>query len=335
MTIKTYDKEYRATLTCVGAAMLLFILLFNLLIPCGMIIVETFEYSLDEKSVYIIDSIVQSAAYMLSFSIPAVFFYMISKKRSYRAVWTDVRLDRKFPLMLFGVIAVCLAMAYINHYIMEIFDYSSFYDLYMKDDPLDENYKLILAVISTALVPALCEEYLFRGVVLTNLLPYGKVSAVMVSAILFGFMHQNPGQILYTTIAGIALGLVYVRTKSLWGGVLIHFFNNLFSVFEQLITDRLPYESANKICSVVETVVFIVGFICIVGLICIERKNKNDFSSGAFGVVAEPDENYIERPLSKAGIKTMFTSPTMIIFVCISCAEMLLYVLMALGVIAL
>ena len=54
MTIKTYDKEYRATLTCVGAAMLLFILLFNLLIPCGMIIVETFEYSLDEKSVYII-----------------------------------------------------------------------------------------------------------------------------------------------------------------------------------------------------------------------------------------------------------------------------------------
>ena len=335
MLAKTYEKEYKNTLTRIGGAMLLFILLFNLLNPMGLIVVQMLEHRLDAKAIYIIDSVISSAAYMLSFSIPAMFFYMISKNHSPRGVWTEVRMDRRLPLMLVGVIAVCLATAYINYYIMEIFNYSSFYDMYLPDDPLDENYKLILAIISTALVPALCEEYLFRGVILTNLLPYGKISAVVISAVLFGIMHQNPGQILYTTVAGIALGLVYVHTRSLWGGVLIHFFNNLFSVFEQLLSDRLHAETANKICYIIEAVVFVAGLVCIVILILTNRKQKKDFSSGSFGVVYEPDGNYIERPLRRGGIGTMFASPTIIIFACISFAEMLLYIFMALGVISL
>ena len=330
-----YEREYKSTLTRIGWAMLMFVLLFNLLIPGGALISEILNSRFDAKTVYIADSIIQSAAYMLSFSIPAMFFYGISKKHSPRAVWTNVRLDKKFPLMMVGTIAICLAMAYVNYFIMEIFDYSTFYDLYMQDDPLDENYKLILAIISTALVPALCEEYLFRGVFLTNLMPYGKVTAVVVSSLLFGLMHQNGGQIIYTTVAGIALGLVYVRTRSLWGGMLIHFFNNLFSVFEQLISDRLVYEQANMICTVMEAVIFIVGIVCVIVLICTERKNKRTFDESGFGTIVEPDENYVERPLKKAGIGKMFTSPTILIFLIISVAQMILYVLLALGVMSL
>ncbi len=326
-----YEKEYKGTLTRIGWAMLMFVLMFNLLIPVGALITELLAGQFDEKTVYIVDSIIQSAAYMLSFSIPAMFFYSISKKHSPKPVWTRVRLDKKFPLMLVGTIAVCLAMAYVNYLVMEFFDYSTFYDLYLPDDPLDENYKLILAVISTALVPALCEEYLFRGVILTNLMPYGKVNAVIISSLLFGLMHQNGGQIIYTTVAGIALGLVYVRTRSLWGGMLIHFFNNLFSVFEQLLTDRLVYDKANMICTIMETVIFVVGVICIIVLICAERRNNRTFDDSGFGVVVEADENYIERPLKRGGIGKMFTSPTILIFLIISVLQMVLYVLLALG----
>lgn len=330
-----YEKEYKRTLTRIGWAMLMFVLMFNLLIPLGALIPEMLNNSCNSKTIYIVDSVIQSAAYMLSFSIPAMFFYGISKKHSPRAVWTNVRLDKKFPLMLVGTIAVCLAMAYVNHFIMEIFNYSTFYDLYTKNDPLDENYKLILAVISTALVPALCEEYLFRGVFLTNLMPYGKITAVVISSLLFGLMHQNGGQIIYTTVAGIALGLVYVRTRSLWGGMLIHFFNNLFSVFEQLLTDRLAYAQANMICTVMETVIFAVGIVSIIILICAERKNKRTFEDSGFGVVVEADENYTERPIKNGGISKMFTSPTILIFLIISVAQMILYVLLALGVFSL
>ena len=335
MFFETYDKEYKSTLTRIGGSMLLFLLLFDLLIPLGMDISQIFENYLDAKSVYIIDSIIGSVAYMLSFSIPAIFFYIISPKRSCRAVWTEARMDRRAPLMLVGVIAVSLAMSHINYYILDLLDYYSYYDMYMQNDVLDENYKLILAIISTALVPALCEEYLFRGVILTNLLPYGKTSAVFISAILFGFMHQNPGQMLYTTVAGVALGLVYIKTKSMWCGVLIHFFNNLYSVFNQLLADRLPEATADKICSIVEAAVFVVGFVCIIALILIDRHSKRDFSNGSFETVGEQCEEYIEKPISKGGIRTMFTSPTMIIFICISCAEMILRMLVSWGVIRL
>lgn len=327
-----YDKEYRNLMLRIGFAMLMFLLLINTLFAGADVLGAELEQIMDGKSAYILKSLIQSAAYLTVFLVPVGFFKLISGKRKTCPVYNAVRLGKQFPLMLVAGIAVVVSMAYINSYIMEWVGFD--YDLFVSE-PIDANYKLILTVISSALVPACCEEYLFRGMVLSNVLPYGKTNAIVVSAVLFGLMHQNPAQMLYATAAGIVLGLVYVRTRSIWGGVLIHFFNNLISVIQQLLFDRMVYERANTICVIMEVSIVALGVICAVILLCSERRRKREFNDSGFGVVLEPDEGYVECPLSGGRATKMFFSPTMIIFIVIACSQMALYMLLSWGVLSL
>ncbi len=322
------EKDYRSVMLRIGSAMLLFLVLFQGLNAVLFFINILTAPVLSEKGAVIFNDILYDAVYLFSFLFPAGFFYMISKNKHTEKVMTEVRLGKSYPLMLLAGLAAIFAAAYINSSIMEVFNYSEFMESLFSED-LSENYLLMLSIIRTALVPAFCEEFLFRGAILSNLLPYGKNTAVLASAVLFALMHQNGGQLFYAFVAGIVLGLIYVRTRSIWGGVLLHFFNNLMSIIEQLVFNRLGNDAATAVCTYIEALIFALGIASAVILFVIERKRKKDFSESAFGVMLEPDENYIDKPLAPGRAARLFFSPTVIIFTCISASEMIIYILLA------
>ena len=77
-----------------------------------------------------------------------------------------------------------------------------------------------------ALTPAICEETMFRGLVLSGLRKWGKWPAVLTSAFLFALAHASIYRLLPTLLLGILLGLVVWRTGSILCGVVIHALNN-------------------------------------------------------------------------------------------------------------
>lgn len=83
-----------------------------------------------------------------------------------------------------------------------------------------------------AITPAICEEFLFRGFVLSSLHRYSATWAVCLSAILFGLMHVLTSNMLAierffpTTFMGLLLGWIAIRTGSLWPGVFLHALHN-------------------------------------------------------------------------------------------------------------
>ncbi len=89
---------------------------------------------------------------------------------------------------------------------------------------------LLLDVIVYAVVPAVMEEALLRGVVLQTLRPMGNGVAVTVSAVMFGLMHGNLAQVPYAMLMGVVLGAVFVYTDDLRLTVLIHAIANALSV---------------------------------------------------------------------------------------------------------
>ncbi len=102
---------------------------------------------------------------------------------------------------------------------------------------------LLLNLIGTALLPALLEELLFRGMMLGALRPQGDKAAVIVSAIFFGLIHGNVLQVPFATILGLILGWLTVRTGSIVPAVLLHFVNNATSVLLEFVgcyTDSEP-----------------------------------------------------------------------------------------------
>jgi sodium transport system permease protein len=91
-----------------------------------------------------------------------------------------------------------------------------------------------VAILLFAAVPAICEEIAFRGFILTGLERGHRTrSAVLLSALLFGFMHVLVSlfqQLFNATLLGLVLGLLAVRSRSILPGILFHFINNALGV---------------------------------------------------------------------------------------------------------
>lgn len=86
-------------------------------------------------------------------------------------------------------------------------------------------------IIAAVIVAPIGEEIIFRGMITKLLLEeYRPTKAIIISALIFGIIHFNPAQIPGAIIAGILLGWLYYKTRSVIPGIILHFINNAASV---------------------------------------------------------------------------------------------------------
>lgn len=88
----------------------------------------------------------------------------------------------------------------------------------------------IYSFISVVIMAPVLEELIVRGVILDGLLKrYNPLKAILLSSLIFGLMHLNPWQFLSAFIAGLYLGWIYYRIKSIIPCIMIHSVNNLIA----------------------------------------------------------------------------------------------------------
>lgn len=92
--------------------------------------------------------------------------------------------------------------------------------------PMDNFGWFILNVLLLAVLPAICEELMFRGIIFNGMIEMGESSAVFFSAFLFALFHGNASQTIYQFILGIVLAYTVVLTKNLVCAMILHFTNN-------------------------------------------------------------------------------------------------------------
>lgn len=86
-----------------------------------------------------------------------------------------------------------------------------------------------LIVLLVVVIAPVVEELIFRGVLLQRwATKWGMRRALVGSSVLFGLLHVNNPVGL--TLFGLAMGLAYVRTRSLWVPIVCHGLNNLAGV---------------------------------------------------------------------------------------------------------
>ncbi len=90
---------------------------------------------------------------------------------------------------------------------------------------------LIIKILCNAIAIPLLEELLMRGIIAGQIyFFYGPATAVIVSTICFGILHNNIVQFIYAVIIGALLGALYVRTKRVSLCVLAHGLINLIAI---------------------------------------------------------------------------------------------------------
>ncbi len=281
----------------------------------------------DNTSIDLIFRMGECVSYFVSFVLPVVLFNKMNKNAE-REIYEPEESERATPLnsiFLFGIgLGLTTMAAYVNYFVVNaLWDYSDFSQEYLWNVEFEYPYQIVIYFISVAIIPPVVEELLFRGAICKSLTVYGKTTAVVISAILFALMHSNAEQLIYTLVAGVFLGIIYVETKSIIFPILLHFVNNAFSAVEQIVYETGSPMEYSKVSNTFDIITWVFMAISLVGfLLSILKK-------GSFirPITMKPDENGEPvAPLSVAEKISGFFTIKMILFIIYSFAAMAYFI---------
>lgn len=330
--MNVYDKEYKGMTLRLGFAVLLMFVLLQVLMTLLGLAQIVFYSVVNEKIANLLYWGLYNVFYFASFMLPVPFFALISAKKQTEKMFFAPNFGKDFFLMAIATVGIITAVGQVNSLLLAPFSgESSSTDILLELIAPDKGYMVVLVFIMLVIVPPFCEEFLFRGLVLGNLLPYGKGVAIVGSALLFGAMHQSYSQFLYTVAAGILLGALYVESRSIWPSTIVHMLNNMLSFAQMIIVARVQDQMlANRIVICMNLAVIFAGLLCLVILVLKRRAKADSFdqSRSLFGVTPERWQFEQPRELSPGVAVRGFFSPSIIVFIGLSLVMAMLNLLL-------
>ena len=249
-----------------GIAFSLAAVLPNLLSIIFLIAVGTGDYAQTDWYLYVSYLLPQ-----LSFAITAIWFLFYTKTPVKNAVKNQKSKPRYFLIALFLQVGLFF-LSQLNALFLQFLGNFGYEDAGIRLPSMD-GVGFLGVLIVVALLPAIFEEIMFRGVLLRGLKSFGEVGSILLCGALFALYHQNPAQTLYQFCCGAAFALIAVRSGSVLPTVLSHFFNNALI----LMLTKFGVES---FMTPVMSFILILSPICLIAslvwLFALDKKEKGE-----------------------------------------------------------
>ncbi|MBR2590429.1 MAG: CPBP family intramembrane metalloprotease [Clostridia bacterium] len=171
-------------------------------------------------------------------------------------------------------LTICIGANIVVNVIISIFEYFG-YTLSQQSDAMakpQSAFAVIITLVSTAIMPALLEEFAIRGVILQPARRYGMAFSIISSSVIFGIMHGNLIQAPFAFIVGMCFAFFVIKCNSLWIGIILHFMNNAFSVIINFLSEKLPEATLNLTYYIIVGVVALAGIACFVVLLITDKQ---------------------------------------------------------------
>ncbi len=138
---------------------------------------------------------------------------------------------------------------------------------------------LVLALL-LAVLPAICEEIMFRGFLFGTMRTYAKrLTAILVVSAIFGIYHMSLIRFITTSLLGIIFAYAVSETDSIFCSMLMHFCNNLVSVlmmkYQKEMKEVLPVLFKETLGVTDVCIVFIVSAAAVLCGLWLLRKSRS------------------------------------------------------------
>lgn len=107
--------------------------------------------------------------------------------------------------------------------------------------PINTFYWFVINIILLAIIPAIMEEIIFRGMIYNGLREKGVIIATLFSAIMFAIIHLSVKQLIFPFVMGIVFCLVLEKTGSIIYTMIVHFCNNFIVLLISYISTKVGY----------------------------------------------------------------------------------------------
>ena len=199
-------------------------------------------------------------------------------------------------LLIFGLL---FSLNSLNDLLVKLFELMGYTRKPPDNIPDFSGWNVLPALIALAVLPAIAEEVLFRGILLNGAQSgTGSILAIVFSGLCFSLYHGSVEQTIYQFICGCLFAFLAVRSHSIAPSIVIHFLNNAIIIIlcacglADMQTGELLIPAAAQIVLTVLSALSLVGGILWLILDKTELKNSQDggvvkFLIGAsIGIVA-------------------------------------------------
>lgn len=203
---------------------------------------------------------------LISLFIPIVFYFVLSKKKISDVL--QIKKISKKNLCLIFLLAITIQP------VMSFFSFltSIFFENHTQDlIPILFSKPMWIIFLSSAILPALFEEIIFRGIFFSEYKNIEPKKSFFINGLIFGAMHLNFQQFLYAMIMGIIFCTVVYFTQSIFSSILMHFvfnstqilfayisINNKFGTFW---TQMFEFTDSIFVCLVLTLFFFVISIL--------------------------------------------------------------------------
>ena len=191
---------------------------------------------------------IQGISQLLMFLLPALLFAWIFEGRATTYFQTKIKQWQALPVLL-AILLIIIAIPMIDFLTtwnesLHLPESLSQWEASMRAKQVQSQELMsgflslpgagymLLNLLMLAAIPAICEEFVFRGVIQKTLVGWFRNPhvAIVVTAAVFSLTHFEMFYFVPRFVLGICLGYIYYYTRTIWASVLAHFTNNALIV---------------------------------------------------------------------------------------------------------
>ena len=149
-------------------------------------------------------------------------------------------------------------------------------------------WNVVPALIVIALLPAVAEEVLFRGIILNCSENHtGSVAAIFLSGFCFSLYHASVEQTVYQFICGCMFAFLAIRSRSVVPSMIIHFLNNAVIIILSACGCTDPVTGELILPFAVDIVLTVLSALSLIGAVVWLILDKTELKKRTKGGVAK------------------------------------------------
>ena len=167
--------------------------------------------------------------------LPAVLWCRY-RKISLITVFRLHRVSFKNVMLSLLIYALCQIILLFFHQVTEFFSVWLGASYQTSHYPVADSLRsLFILLISIGIIPPICEELVFRGVLITGYAWRGMWFAAAASSFLFAIFHDNPYRLIELFGAAFVSSLLVIKSGSIIPGIIVHLLTNSIYVLSSYL----------------------------------------------------------------------------------------------------
>jgi len=183
---------------------------------------------------------------LLLFLIPAVTYALMKKSSPQKMRMKGFKI-KHLPFVAVLSLTVSIIVFVVNISFSMLINNGGAAVTQIEDLKFSNGAELVMMILAAVILPAIAEEFLVRGILLSEFESLGTVYAIVISAIAFSAMHTSFYNLPGHFFAGLVYGWLAYRMNSIIPVMIAHIVNNALAVYLKYFIEKNSRELQTNI----------------------------------------------------------------------------------------